>query len=248
MPSHPDRVWPLQGASNFRDLGGYPGRDGRPLRWRRIFRSDHLGALTDTDRAALADLGVARTFDFRGAAESAATPYALPGVVQHSLAIEPTVVQHLQGLRAAGSTLTAAVTAGLMKDLYRGLVNDHAHRFAELFEHLLQAEAPVVFHCTAGKDRTGVAAALLLLALGVHGDDVMHDFLLTRQHYRRPPALMGDSPSEVLDVMWNVQEDFLHAALDRIDRAHGGVQRYLVERLGLDRAAQAALTERYLQP
>ena len=247
MPSHPDRVWPLQGASNFRDLGGYPGRDGRPLRWRRIFRSDHLGALTDTDRAALADLGVARTFDFRGAAESAATPYALPGVVQHSLAIEPTVVQHLQGLRAAGSTLTAAVTAGLMKDLYRGLVNDHAHRFAELFEHLLQAEAPVVFHCTAGKDRTGVAAALILLALGVPRDLVRRDFLLTNDVYRRPVTSHGsDLPEEVLAALWSVRAEYLDAALQTVD-AHGVIEGYLQQRLGLGPQALDTLAARYLQ-
>ena len=66
--------------------------------------------------------------------------------------------------------------------------------------------------------------------------------------HRRPPGLMGDTAPEVLEVMWNVQEDFLHAALTRIEQAHGGVQRYLVERLGLDPEAQAALAERYLHP
>ena len=65
MPLHPDRVWPLEGTSNFRDLGGYSGRDGRTVRWRRLFRSAHLGHLTDADRAALARLGVSRSFDFR---------------------------------------------------------------------------------------------------------------------------------------------------------------------------------------
>ena len=118
----------------------------------------------------LAGLGLAEAFDFRGQAERAAVAYQLPGVTQHSLAIEPTVVQRMQDLMAAGQRLTPARAAELMTDLYRALVNDQSHRFAELFDHLLQADAPVVFHCTAGKDRTGFAAALVLLALGVPRD------------------------------------------------------------------------------
>ncbi len=82
MPEHPDRVLPLQGASNFRDLGGYPGEGGRPLRWRRLFRSDHLGGLTEADQQLLAGLGVSRAFDFRGVHERAAVPYSLPGLVR----------------------------------------------------------------------------------------------------------------------------------------------------------------------
>ena len=106
MPQHPDRVWRLQGATNFRDLGGYPGHGGRPLRWRRLFRSDHLGGLTAADHSTLAALGLGRSVDFRGTAERAAMPYALPGAVQHPLAIEPTVVQRMQALVAAGTRLT----------------------------------------------------------------------------------------------------------------------------------------------
>ena len=78
----PQRVLPLAGATNFRDLGGYLGHDGRPVRWRRLFRSEHLAGLTPDDQAALAALGLGRAVDFRGVAERAATPYDLPGVAQ----------------------------------------------------------------------------------------------------------------------------------------------------------------------
>ena len=188
MTDHPDRVWPLQGASNFRDLGGYPGHDGRPVRWRRLFRSDHLGGLTEADKAQLVALGLARSFDFRGEAERAAVGYQLPGLTQHSLAIEPTVVQRMQDLVDAGQSLTPAHASELMAELYRALVNDQSHRFAELFEHLLTADAPVVFHCTAGKDRTGFAAALVLLALGVPRDVVQQDYLLTNRVFKHPAS------------------------------------------------------------
>ncbi len=248
MPNHPQRVWPLQGATNFRDLGGYPGHEGRPVRWRRLFRSDHLGGLTEADKAVLVELGLAKAFDFRGQAERAALTYELPGVTQHSLAIEPTVVQRMQDLISSGQTLTPERAAELMTELYRALVNDQSHRFAELFEHLLDTQAPVVFHCTAGKDRTGFAAALVLLALGVPRSVVEQDYLLTNRVFQQPPAAQGGMSAEVLAVLWRVQPGFLHAALQAVDSDHGGVDRYLSERLNLRPAALRALADRYLQP
>jgi protein-tyrosine phosphatase len=247
MSFPPHRVLPLQGASNFRDLGGYAGHDGRRVRWRRVFRSDHLGGLTAADHAALAGLGLARSFDFRGVHERAATPYEVPGLVQHSLAIEPTVAERLRELAEQGQTVTAAVAAQLMQELYLHLVNDNAHRYAELFDHLLASDAPAVFHCTAGKDRTGVAAALWLLALGVDRATVEADFLLTNAHFKAPAAPDSGIPADALAVMWRVQADFLHTALDAIERDHGGIERYLERRIGLHAAARRALHQRYLE-
>lgn len=247
MPNHPDRVFRLQGLTNFRDLGGYAGDGGRPVRWRRLFRSEHFGTLTEADLTELAPLGITRVFDFRGVAERAAMPYAWPGVTQHSLAIEPTVVQRMQDLTAAGQALTVPLVTDLMTDLYRSLVLEQAHRFAELFDHLLQDDAPLAFHCTAGKDRTGMAAALILLALGVDRSTVQHDYLLTNQHYRHPPLPQSQTPPEVLQVLWRVQAGFLEAALHTIDSQPGGLAAYL-QRLGLGPTGLAALRARYLQP
>ena len=247
MPRHPDRVWRLQGAPNFRDLGGYIGHEGRPLRWRRLFRSDHLADLTPDDHARIQPLQLARTFDLRGVAERAATPYELPGVTQHSLAIEPTVVQRMHDIAAAGATLTAPVVTELMNELYRALINDRADRFAELFEHLIDSDAPSVFHCTAGKDRTGIAAALVLLALGVSRDVVRADYLLTNELVRDPAPIDNHTPLEARAVLWRVQQGFLDTALRIVDADHGGVERYLTQRLRLTPAARSALNERYLQ-
>ncbi len=251
MPQHPDRSIALQGASNFRDLGGYAGLDGRPVRWRRIFRSDHLGEITPADQQRLAALGLTRTFDFRGENERAAAPCQLDGVTRHALTIEPSVVQRLQTLEAAGQALTAELVTGLMEDLYRGLVRQHAQRFASLFRHLLLDDplhqGPLVFHCTAGKDRTGVAAALILLALGVPRDVVEADYLLTNQLYQRPALHASVLPEEVLAVLWKVQPRFLAAALQVIDGEAGGLDRYLAERLGVGPAERAALHSRYLE-
>lgn len=244
----PTRSLPFAGASNFRDLGGYPGHGGRVVQWRRIFRSDHLADLTAQDRRLLAELGVARAVDFRGQAESAAQAYALPGVACHTLSIEPTVVQRALALHRAGRGLSEQDAVALMQDTYRGFVHDNAARFAALFGLLLDASpAPLVFHCTAGKDRTGFAAALILLALGVPRALVMQDYLLTNQLYRRPQALGSQIPEEALAVLWRVQAEFLDAALHLLDADFGGVQAYLAQMLGLNAAAQKELARRYLQ-
>jgi protein-tyrosine phosphatase len=105
-----------------------------------------------------------------------------------------------------------------------------------------------VFHCTAGKDRTGFAAALILLALGVPRQTVLADYLLTNQHYRHPPMPHSDTPAEVLAVLWRVQQGFLDAALQAVDHDQGGIDRYLRQRLGLGDAALARLAALYLEP
>lgn len=237
----------MMGATNFRDLGGYIGQGGQQVKWRRIFRSDHLAGLTAQDQALLVELGVTRAVDFRGQAESAAYAYALPGITYHPLAIEPTVVQRALELQRTGRQLTAQDAVDLMQDTYRGFVHNNAPRFAELFRLLLASDAPTVFHCTAGKDRTGFAAALILLALGVPRDVVMHDYLLTNSLYQRPAGMGSHAPEEVLAVLWRVQEEFLDAALHRVDNDFGGVQAYLIDVLGVDAAAQKELAGRYLQ-
>ena len=237
----------MTGASNFRDLGGYTGHGGQQVKWRSIFRSDHLAGLTPVDQSVLAQLGVTRAVDFRGQAESAAYAYALPGVAYHPLAIEPTVVQRAMELQRTGRQLTAQDAVELMQETYRGFVHDNAARFAALFQLLLASDEPLVFHCTAGKDRTGFAAALILFALGVPRDVVMHDYLLTNSLYRRPAGMGSHAPQEVLAVLWRVQEEFLEAAVHKVESEFGGLQPYLVDVLGVDAAAQKELASRYLQ-
>ncbi len=157
------------------------------------------------------------------------------------------MVQRALDLQRVARQLTGQDAVGLMQDTYRGFVHDNAPCFAELFKLLLASDTPTVFHCTAGKDRTGFAAALILLTLGVPRDVVMHDYLLTNTLYRRPEGMGSHAPEEVLAVLWRVQEEFLDAALHKVDTEFGGLQPYLVDVLGVDAAAQTELAGRYLQ-
>lgn len=243
----PTRSLPLSGASNFRDLGGYIGQGGQQLAWRRIFRSDHLASLTPEDCGVIAGLGISRTVDFRGERERAQLAYLLPNVEHHQLAIEPTVVQRAFELQREGKALSPQDAVGLMQETYRNFVHENAPRFADFFKILLARDEPIVFHCTAGKDRTGFAAALILLALGVERDVVMQDYLLTNDLYRRPPGMAGHASEDVLAVLWKVQREFLDAALHKVDEDYGGMETYLTDVLRLDAVARAELSSRYLQ-
>jgi len=236
MFSHPK----LRGPTNFRTLG-----------WTKpnvLFRSDHLGALDESDARQIQSLGIRRVIDFRGVNERASSICCVPGVTVHSLAIEPTIVQVINDLVAAGQEVTAADMVAHMQDTYRGFVRDSTHRFAQFFAYLLESNEPTVFHCTAGKDRTGFAAALVLHALGASPDEVMRDYLLTNECLKIPQGARYGLRPEVASVLWRVQPEFLEAAFETVDREYGGLERYLKEGLGLGSAQREALKRLYGLP
>ncbi|AEG92383.1 tyrosine-protein phosphatase [Ramlibacter tataouinensis] len=236
----------IQAPSNFRDLADQV-HPRIPLRRHTLFRSDHLGALTPEDCRQIEALGVRRVLDFRGGQERLSAACALPGVAVHSLAIEPTIVQVLTDLVAAGHRLTPADIVAHMQDTYRGFVRHSTPRFAEFFDHLLESDQPTVFHCTAGKDRTGFAAALVLHALGASREEVMRDYLLTNQRLKPPTgAGLGLAP-EVAAVLWGVQPEFLQAAFEAVESDFGSLDAYLRDGLGLGPARRERLRALYLQ-
>ena len=247
MSASPARHLNLSGASNFRDLGGYPTADGRTVRWRQIFRSNHLGHLTDDDAAVLRELGVRRAFDFRGAEERTAAACGMPEITVHSLPVEPTVVSALRAIVATGTPLSTSHAIEVMRESYSGYVQKNTQRYRTLFAHLLDDSAPLVIHCTAGKDRTGFACALILHTLGVSRDTISEDYLLTNQFYRRDPNHSTDLPDEIRQVLGSVQESFLAAAFEAIDADYGDLETYLRDGLGLGKAERAHLEARYLQ-
>src|SRR5215470_9106497 len=212
----------LEGASNFRDVGGYPASDGRSVRWRRIFRSNHLGHLTDTDIEVVRGLGVRSAFDFRGSEERTAAVCKVEEIDVHSLPIEPTVVAALRA-RLQARALSSADALDIMRESYRGYVRTNTHSFRELFAQILKDTAPLVIHCTAGKDRTGFACALVLHTLGVADDMIAEDYLLTNRFYRRDPAVSSDLSDEVREVLGTVQASFLAAAFETINAGYGSL-------------------------
>ncbi|WP_375309325.1 tyrosine-protein phosphatase [Bradyrhizobium sp. A5] len=246
MSDSPARHLSLQGASNFRDLGGYPTADGRTTRWRHIFRSNHLGQLTAEDIEVVRALGVRSAFDFRGVEERAAGVCVVNEIAVHSLPIEPTVVAALRAELVAGR-LTAPVALDIMRESYRNYVRHNTHSFRALFSHLLEDRAPLVIHCTAGKDRTGFASALILHALGVPDEIIAEDYLLTNQFYRRDATAATDLPDDVRSAIGSVETSYLEAAFAAVDGEYGDLDTYLRDGLKIGPQEREALQARYLQ-
>ncbi|MEN3348090.1 MAG: protein-tyrosine phosphatase [Bradyrhizobium sp.] len=246
MSTTPDRHLNLSGASNFRDLGGYVTQDGRTVRWRQIFRSNHLAHLTEQDIAVVRGLGVRSAFDFRGVAERAEALCGMTDVTVHSLPVEPTVVAALRAI-AETRPLSKDDAVEVMRDSYRGYVQDNTARYRTLFANLLEDRAPLVIHCTAGKDRTGFACALILHALGVPDEVIANDYLLTNQFYKRDPSATSELPDEIRQVLGTVRPAFLDAAFEAVDADYGSLDGYFRDGLGLGQAERKALEGRYLQ-
>jgi protein-tyrosine phosphatase len=246
MPDTTVRHLSLQGASNFRDLGGYATRDGRSLRWRQIFRSNHLGHLTAADIEIVRGLGLRSAFDFRGVDERSAATCGLQEIMVHSLPIEPTVVAALRAELAAGR-LTAPVARDVMRESYRNYVRHNTHSFRALFGHLLEDRAPLVIHCTAGKDRTGFACALILHALDVTDEVIAADYLLTNRFYRRDPSAATDLPDDVRQAIGTVDASFLAAGFDVVRADYGDLESYFKDGLQIGDRERAELKARYLQ-
>ncbi|MGE0666501.1 MAG: tyrosine-protein phosphatase [Sphingomonadales bacterium] len=255
-----DRRVRLQGAPNFRDFGGYAAADGGTIRRGTLYRSGALGCLTDADVATLNALGGWTVVDLRHEGEriAAPTPSGLSAQFTHSLPMGSgsgaAPVPRPVLLTVAEATPEQAIEA--IKASYRRYVHDHRDRYVALFDVLLgQQGGPTVIHCTAGKDRTGISVALVLLALGAGRDAVIEDYCATRDYLdlawrEHILAAMLDDPSlvnrRVADVMFDANPDYIGATLAELDERHGSPEAYLRDALGLDAGRMGRLRERYL--
>lgn len=242
------RVIALEASSNLRDLGGYPTEDGGRVRHGVVFRAPALVRLSPADEAAVARLGIRTVCDFRGVRESELQPVELPGARHEKLPIEPSVGAGLHDILRTGQA-SGHITPDDMLELLRTAYEAYAlashERYRALFALLLdEANLPLLFHCSAGKDRTGFGAALLLTALGVPWEHVVADYLATNALWRREIARNFELPEGVKEALLSANALLLESAFAAISRNYGGTEAYLEQALGLDRAARAALRAR----
>jgi protein-tyrosine phosphatase len=242
----PQRAGLIKGAPNFRDLGGYPSENGKQTVWRKIFRSQMLAQLSDSDRIKIRESGIRTVIDFRSDDEVLKEPSHLPEsvkIIRLPIEVGRNDTQQIMQLLATGA-LDSIRCVEFMQTAYRKFVTEFAPQYREFFNILLQPENyPVVFHCTAGKDRTGFASALLLSALGVDWDTVMNDYLLTNQ-YQKPQSLMPQIPEQArpaLRQMWEVQASYLNVARDEITERYGSIGNYLQQELNIGKAEKDKL-------
>lgn len=229
-----ERHLPMQGGYNFRDLGGFKTVDGRYVQWGKIIRSDDLFNLTDADMEYLSSLPLRTIVDFRSPSEIESAPDKLPSSVQlrEELCITPGNLNGSSGM----AMLSATSADSLMQEINLELVSkaEIVAQYKTYFQ-LLQddAHAALLFHCSAGKDRTGMAAALTLFALGVDEATIMDDYVRSNVYLSdKYAALIAKYPT--LKPLFEVNESYISAGLNWIKNNYGSVDRYLKEVLEVD--------------
>ncbi len=254
--SAPDpHVIPLQGQSNFRDLGGYTTADGRKVKPGLIFRSGELSNLTADDYRIIATLRLRTVYDLRTDGERAAAPTVwAAGPVQTLASSKPG--SPLAGLAPKrGEPLTPAVARAVMMGFYRQMPTAYAPEFKAIFQQLLDDQAPLLLHCTAGKDRSGLASALILTALGVPRAQVVADYELTNRHLDLADlqragvnsAFLARLPPDVAQVFLAADPAYLEASFQSIEQHYGSIDAYLVQVLSIGPVQKAKLRSLYLQ-
>jgi protein-tyrosine phosphatase len=255
------RALPLPKAPNLRDLGGYRTLDGRQVKWGLLYRSGALDKLDESDQRYLERLQLLRVVDLRSQQEVEDAPDRLPPALL-ARRIEMPIIAGNIDVRALTSKINSGDVAGL--DLNDMLVNanrDFVRKDRQVFRDWLhglldEQGAPQLFHCTAGKDRTGFAAAILLLALGVPEQTVMQDYLASNQYLAQKNLRVAEQikqasqgrtdPALVLPLL-GVEARYLDAAFAAMREDYGSVEGFLRDGLGVDEQMRERLREKFLE-
>ena len=252
----------LEGVENFRDYGDYATSAGQRLRAGRLYRSASHARATDAAREVIEGLNRAVNVDVRRPGERERDPSRRPA------GFKGQVIQNDEG-EAAGDDpwwnfvrscdLSEGAFRGYLLNYYREapFVARHVDLFTRYFQALAEAEGPVLIHCAAGKDRTGVLAALTHHVAGVHADDIVEDYLLTNNPERiaaRAPMVAqliatetGRTPTDAaIRAAIGVEAEYLDEAFRAIEAKHGSTDAYLETVLGVDAGLRSQLEERLL--
>jgi len=261
------RRLPLDGARNFRDLGGYRSSDGRYVRWGLVYRSNYLVDLTPKDLAYLNGLGIRLVCDVRSEAERARAPdhwdrhgdgtapeiFSVPIGPNRDGTLTPgELKQRVEALRSEDKNSTRG---------YDKLAVDFAPQFGAILRRLAAGDLPAVEHCSSGKDRTGVFSAILLTALGVPRDTVIQDYLLTTRYLLAPDSIekttadlqkifgLSEPPdAATVQVIMTTKPETLNATFESLDKTYGSFDAYLQNGLKLSNSDLATLRQRLLEP
>ena len=242
------RVLAFEGIANFRDLGGYTTQDGRTVRWGKLYRSGTLADASRSDLQYLEEIELSTLIDFRSSAEKEEEPNILPEPLYFEVVEIPTLDD---GNKAMIGEVMERIESGnfdgfnpnhFMLEANRQFASTFTPQFSQFIHTVLEANGePLAWHCSAGKDRTGFASAILLRILGVPRDLVMEDYMASKTHAleARSRDLMmirifsGSEAEEKMAVLMGVEKAWLQAAFDTIDARWGDFDTYVQEGLGL---------------
>ncbi|PEQ14705.1 protein tyrosine phosphatase [Novosphingobium sp. PC22D] len=244
-----ERVLPLAQGSNFRDIGGYMTGDGREVRWGRAFRSAAMPLLSEADKRAIQELGIDSVVDLRSLDEREITPDTIDDETGALfLANDYRMAKLMEGLRAGGG-----------ENIYKGMEVTLAPQYRALYRRIMAGEGAVIYHCSAGQDRTGVATALLYDMLGVDRKTILADYHLStelrRPEWEFPKIDPADFPGNTMAAMLAKAGERKSAAplytpggqshlaqfFAYVDETYGSSEGYMQTVLGFDDADIATL-------
>ncbi|MCB5943349.1 tyrosine-protein phosphatase [Acidocella sp. KAb 2-4] len=247
------RALAIEGGHNLRDMGGYRTRTGQRVKWGILYRSGAITSLTESSRAALHRLGIAAICDLRTPGERARVPmdwHEGSAIPYHASDLELSI-GNLQNFVSPTGGRAGAMRAA-MHGIYRNLPFEQAASYRRIFHLLAQGQVPLLFNCAAGKDRTGLAAALILYTLDVPRETIEHDYILTNQaiaeleatmlrdvHFAGVAALGREEYLPLLDA----NPEYLSIAFRAIEEKHGSIDNYLHDALGVGAAELKKLRE-----
>jgi len=256
------RRLPLEGAKNFRDLGGYRTADGHYVRWGLVYRSGYLADLTKTDYEYLNSLGIRLVCDVRADGERTRSPTEWTGSSPEFLSVP--IGPNRDGTLTAEDLKrrVAAINApgnGPVAGYDFAIKN--AEQYGKILQRIVAGDLPAVEHCTSGKDRTGVFSAILLTALGVPRETVLQDYLLT-EHYLLAPDSMESTRAQLQKIfglaqppddatvkaIMTMRPETLEATFNSITATYGSFDSYLRDAVKLSDADRAVLRQRLLEP
>lgn len=263
------RVVPIEGAVNFRDLGGYTTSDGREVKWHRIFRSGQLDKVTLAGCEQLKLLNIGAVVDLRTNTEQQSYP-SHPEAFSNADTLQwqrGEIPQHLQAIKEWRESVTSQDPDAVRETMKANYpIKLYSHRFAyrALLEQLIKSDRSLLFHCAAGKDRTGVAAALVLSLLGVDEQTIIEDYLITQsqlsdrlekwvlggatieEHYHAFQTMVEELPFEMLKPVFDADRVYIEHLLDYINEHYGSFEDYAKNILGFSRTDIERLRERNL--
>lgn len=242
----------LKGAANFRDLGGYKTIDGKQVKWGKIYRSADISKLTDEDLKVVSELNIKMVCDLRGEQEVASAPDRLPAGADRILLSAGS--ENVGGANSYMKYMTSPQKAdSMMRSFYTR--TDHLKaKYKPMFDQLLALEndKALLFHCTAGKDRTGVGAALILFALGVDEQTILNDYELTNEFRKelneqtvKMMAAQG-LPEGAARSMMAADPVYLKTAIVSIAAKFGSIDKFLEAEIGLDNKRKMDLKSKFL--
>lgn len=253
---------PFELIRNFRDCGGYATRDGRTMVRGRLYRSSQFSQATEADLARIASLGLGTIVDLRRPLERQKYPTVRwpdfsARVIEHHGIDGIDMPPHLSAMPGAGESVEAARAA--MVEIYRGFPLDPmiVSLYRDFFDVLADSEAPVLVHCAAGKDRTGLICAMVQHIAGVSDEDILAHYLDTNRYYVFSDEMMemirhnfaAEGRSYTLGAVRTVLQvmpEYLEAAIGVIEEHHGSLDAFIENELGVDEAKKAAILERLI--